>query len=68
MLSFLAAELSNSATYLTTFTIVNQSEANDYKKTFGISPKYFLKPFANFKKAEDATKGESKRKLMEKEK
>ena len=39
MLSFTDGELSNSATYFTTFANVNESEANDYKKTFGISLK-----------------------------
>ena len=43
-LSFLAGVLPNSATYFTTFANVNQSEANDYKKTFGISPKHIWKP------------------------
>ena len=42
-LSFLAGVLPNSATYFTTFANVNQSEANDYKKTFGISPKHIWK-------------------------
>ena len=68
MLSFLAGELPNSATYFTSFANVNQSEANDYKKTFGISPKHIWKPFAYPKRVEDATKVEAKRKLLEKEK
>ena len=68
MLSFLAGELPNSATYFTTFANVNQSEANDYTKTFGISPKHIWKPFAYSKRVEDATKVEEKRKLLEKEK
>ena len=66
MLSFLAGELSNSATYFTTFATGNQSGVNNHKKTFGISPKYILKPFAHFKRVEDATKEEAEKKLMEK--
>lgn len=46
MLTFLAEELSNSATHFTTFANVNQSKANGYKKTFGISLKHIWKPFA----------------------
>ena len=61
MLPFLAGELPNSTTYFT--TNVNQSEANDYKKTFGISPKYIWKPFTYSKRIEEATKVEAKRKL-----
>ena len=41
MLSVLAGELSNSSTHFTTFANVNQSEANYYKKNFGISPNQF---------------------------
>lgn len=66
MLPFLAGELTNSTTYFT--TNVNQGEANDYEKTFGISPKYIWKPFTYSKRIEEATKVEAKRKLMEKEK
>ena len=36
MLSFPAGEFSNSAANFTKFANVNQSEANDYKKSFGI--------------------------------
>ena len=68
MLSFLPGELSNSATYFTTFATGNQSGVNDHKKTFGISPKYILKPFAHFKRVEDTTKEKAEIKLMEKEK
>ena len=54
--------------YFTTFANVNQSESNDYKKTFGISQKHIWKPFAYSKRVEDAIKVEAKRKLMEEEK
>ena len=40
MLPFLAGELSNSASYFTTFANVNQSKANDYKNLFGISSQH----------------------------
>ena len=50
MLSFLAEELSNSATHFTNFANVNQSKANCYKKTFGISLKPIWKPFAYAKR------------------
>ena len=66
MLSYLAGELPNSATCFTTFANISQSEANDYKKTFDISPKHIWKPFAYSKRLEDVTKVEAKRKLMEK--
>ena len=68
MLSFLTGELPHSATYFTTFANVNQSDASDCKKTFGIRPKHIWKPFAYSKRVEDATKVEAKRKLMVKEK
>lgn len=63
MLPFLAGELPNSTTYFT--TNVNQGEANDYKKTFGVSLNYIWKSFAYSKRVEDNIKVEAKRKLME---
>lgn len=62
---FLDGELPNSATYFTAFPNVNQSGANDYKKTFGVSLNYIWKSFAYSKRVEDNIKLEAKRKLME---
>ena len=56
MLSFLAGELSNSAAYFTTFANVNQSEANDCKKFFGISSQHSWRSFPYSKRVNDASK------------
>ena len=50
MLSFLVEKLSNSTTHFTTFANVNQSKANGYKKTFGISLKHIWKLFGYAKR------------------
>ena len=68
MLSFLAGELSNSAAYFTTFANVNQSEANDYKKSFGILSQHSWRPFPYSKRVNDASKVAKKKELLEKEK
>ena len=68
MLSFLAGELSNSAAYFTTFANVNQSEANDYKKSFGITSQHSWRPFPYSKRVNDASKVAKKKELLEKEK
>ena len=41
MLSFLAAELSNSASYFSTFANVARNEVNNYKKSFGLGSEHF---------------------------
>ena len=68
LLSILAGKLSNFATYFTTLVKVNQGEANDYKKSFGISPKNIWKPFAYSERVEESTKVETTRNLIKKEK
>ena len=68
MLSFLAGELSNSAAYFTTFANVNQSEANDYKKSLGISSQHSWRPFPYSKRVNDASKVAKRKELLEKEK
>ena len=66
MLSFLAGELSNSAAYFTTFANVNQSEANDYKKSFGILSQHSWRPFPYSKRVSDARKVAKKRNCWKK--
>ena len=41
MLSFLAVELSNSASYFITFANIARNEANHYKKSFDIGFEHF---------------------------
>ena len=68
MLSFLADELSNSAAYFTTFANVNQSEANDYKKSFGILSQHSWRPFPYSKRVNDASKVAKKKRTVGKRK
>ena len=56
MLSFLACELSNSASYFSTFANVARNEANDYKKSFGLGSEHFWKSFPYWKIMDDARK------------
>ena len=60
MLSFLACELSSSAAYFTTFFNVNQSEVNDYKKSFGIPSQHSWRSFSYSKIVNDASKATKK--------
>ena len=66
MLSFLPGELSNSAAYFTTFDNVNQSEANDYKKSFGILSQHSWRPFPYSKSVNDASKVAKKKNCWKK--
>ena len=66
MSSFLAGELSNSAAYFTTFANVNQSEANDYKKSFGISSQHSWRPFPYSKRVNDTRKVAKKEDCLKK--
>ena len=61
MLSFLAGELSNAATYFLTFANVCQQESNDYKKSFGQSEKDYWKPWSYEKRLADAQKVKEKK-------
>ena len=56
MLSFLAVELSNVATYFCTFANVKRDEANDITKSFGESDTNQWKPFSYEKRVLDAKK------------
>ena len=60
--------MSNSAAYFTTFANVNQSEANDYKNSFGILSQHSWRPFPYSKRVNDASKVAKKKELLEKEK
>ena len=60
--------MSNSAAYFTTFANVNQSEANYYKKYFGISSQHSWGIFLYSKTVNEARKVAKKKELLEKEK
>ena len=53
MLSFLAGEFSNSAANFTKFANVNQSEANEYQKSFGIPSQHSWGPFPYSKRVNE---------------
>ena len=53
ILSFLAGEFSNSAANFTKFANVNQSEANDYKRSFGIPSQHSWGPFPYSKRVNE---------------
>jgi len=44
MLSFLAGELRNSATFFLTFANVSLKDCNDYRKTYGRTKEHLWKP------------------------
>ena len=53
MLSFLEGELSNSASYFSTFANAARNEVNDYKKYFGLGYEHFWKRFPYLKTMDD---------------
>lgn len=53
---FVGGELSNSATYFSSFANVKQNEANDIRKTFGFSETHKWKPWDYNKRVDDAAK------------
>ena len=52
--------------HFTTFANANQSEANDYKKSFGISSQYSWRPFPYSKRVHDASKVAKKKNCWKK--
>ena len=58
MLCFLAGELSNAATYFTTFANVNRKDAMDIKKSFGTNKTSSWKTFTYESRVEVAKKVE----------
>ena len=68
MLAFLGGELSNSATYFTTFADVYQSGSNDVNKTFGLSQTSDWKPFSYKKRVSDSKLVDKKKSELEKSK
>ena len=53
MLSFLEGELSNSASYFSTFANAARNEVNDYKKYIGLGYEHFWKRFPYLKTMDD---------------
>ena len=68
MLAFLAGELSNAASYFTTFANVNKNDSNDITKEFSINGKTYWKPFSYQKRLVDAQQVTQKKKELEKKK
>ena len=66
MLAFLAGELSNSASYFTTFANVNQHDANDITKRFSLKNDQYWKPFSYDKRIQDAKLVKQKKLLLQK--
>ena len=56
MLAVLGGELSNSATYFSTFGNVSQNDSNDYMKSFGLSKESNWKPWNYENRLSDAEK------------
>lgn len=56
MLAFLGGELSNAATYFSTFANVSQTDRNDFKKTFGLNQNDDWKPWNYEKRLSDEVK------------
>ena len=67
MLAFLAGELSNAATYFSTFGNVRRDQANDFKKSFGDSTENHWKPFPYEKRLQDAKKVAEKTEKLSKQ-
>ena len=65
MLCFLAGELSNGATYFSTFANKKQDESNDFKKTFGFERQNYWQPFTYEKRISDAEKVLANEKQLE---
>lgn len=66
MLCFIAGELSNAATYFSTFANVKQTESNDFKKYLKIDEKAEFKQWSYQKRIDDAAKVEDKKKQINK--
>ena len=54
MLAFLCGELTNSATYFSSFANVSKHNATDFRKTFGTETRDYWKPFKYSKRTSDA--------------
>ena len=65
MLAFLAGDLSNAATYFSTFGNVTKKDSNDVSKTLKDSNKRGWEPFSYEKRISDAYKVEKKRKELD---
>ena len=65
MLAFLAGELSNAATYFSTFANVNQKDSNDISKFICENDMKQWQPFTYQKRISDASKVDKKRKEIE---
>ena len=65
MLAYLGGELSNAATFFTTFANAESKDSNDYRKSFGVSGSHFWKPFSYEKRLTDAKKVAQKVKSLE---
>ena len=61
MLAFLAGELTNAATYFTTFANVNINDSNDTTKSFSPDGICYWKPFNFQKRIQDAVKVQKKK-------
>ena len=56
MLAFLGGELSNAATYFSTFANVSQTDRNNFKKSFGLNEKNEWRPWDYEKRLSDEVK------------
>ena len=61
ILAFLAGELTNSATYFSTFANVNNKDCTNYKKTFGTTSSNEWTPWKYNKRLDDAKKVNDKK-------
>ena len=66
MLCFLGGELSNNATYFSTFANITKKDSNDFTKTFGNSEEHSFRPFSFDKRLSDGKKALNKEKELNK--
>ena len=66
MLSYLVGEISNTATYFSTFENVKYKDCNDFSKSLVVEKKHFWKPFPYSKRISDPEKAIQKKGSLDK--